>query len=174
MHNLTSNTQKWNPLVSFDNRVHSWSWLLSQYSGNDSIYMGGVTGVMPWCTMIHLHVLNVLGMQMRSPLHMQTCKVAMCHHIVYGTWLLCKFAYVNEISFAYPEHLVHTGVALSGYDRRQDQNCVLEVHLIYICWTFWFFPQVSPCLVLTVISGRWHSVIPEYELHSLKYDNIHM
>ncbi len=64
---------------------------------------------------LHPHVLNVLGMQMRSHLHMQMS------HVVYhlnslnldnpGDMAHGYFAYVNEISFAYPEHLVHDGVA---------------------------------------------------------------
>ncbi len=52
---------------------------------------------------LHPHVLNVLGMQIRSRLQIQISHVVLAHGY---------FAYVNEISFAYPEHLVCGGVAL--------------------------------------------------------------
>ncbi len=53
-------------------------------------------------------------------------------------WLICLlichvdvahgyFAYVNEISFAYPEHVVHEGVARLGSDGL-DRRCVMELN----------------------------------------------
>ncbi len=64
-------------------------------------------------------------------------------HVVFGTWLICIC--INEISFAYPEHLVHEGITLPLHPPRSpcSPSPAIPSHHLHLPSGPWL--DTTPC-----------------------------
>ncbi len=82
------------------------------------------------------------------------------------------FAYVNEISFAYPEHLVHAGVASPGSDSAETLTRAVMSGLIIIECEEKMSCLVHCTSVVTFLMIRYSRAILSNQLGDILFDKI--